>query len=147
MQHRRTSTGAAWLVGRGLLLTLLVGLASVGCTRAEQTGATVPPSAQPEQVVEDGPFAARRIEQGSPRIHVQNDFSVMQHVFVDGVRVGTVPTGSTQPFDLTPGEHTIVCADSEDINDNPVSATRVFEEGYEVIYQVYSGSSAPPRRW
>ncbi len=150
MTRHRSMLGFSPVAALGVLVALMAG--GSGCTRSEQTAETTPAPADPEvmnqpgPVTEEGPFAMRRTGEAQPRVRVQNDYPVTQHVFIDGDHVGTVPTGEIRTFDISVGQHTIVCADSTDIADNPVSSSRVFEEGYEYLLQVYTGS-APPRRW
>ena len=74
--------------------------------------------------------------QAVPRVVVRNAFLRVQHVFVDWRAVGSVGLHSSATFDVPVGTHTITCADSPVLTDNPGSVTEVFESGFTYTYEI-----------
>lgn len=53
-------------------------------------------------------------------LRVENQWRVVQYVFVDGTHVGSVPVGESRDFQIHNGHHRVVAADSQDGTINPV---------------------------
>lgn len=70
-------------------------------------------------------------------IQVTNNFNCTQHVFIDGRWVGTVGVSATRSWDVSPGSHQLVCADSNNINDNPVRQQMNVARGEVAPFNVY----------
>ena len=65
-----------------------------------------------------------------------NAYPKGQHVLIDGASVGEVPPGARAVFAVTPGVHTVTCADRADGQGMPTSITETFESGYEYRYEI-----------
>lgn len=57
-------------------------------------------------------------------------------MFIDWEPRGSLPPGASQAFELTPGAHTVTCADSSNVDDNPASITEAFAPGFAYRYVV-----------
>jgi hypothetical protein len=71
-----------------------------------------------------------------PRVVVHNAFLRVQHVFLDWRLVGRVDVHASAAFDVPVGTHTITCADSPHLTDNPGSVTESFESGFTYTYEI-----------
>lgn len=90
--------------------------------------ATVPPSA--------GALSKAYTGGARPALLIRNSFPVAQHVFIDWEPRGRLAPGASQIFELSPGAHTITCADSPNVDDNPSTITEVLEAGFSYEYRI-----------
>jgi hypothetical protein len=102
---------------------------------AEGGGATVP---APPAVNSWSPApSVATVSGGQCQIGVRNDFPVTQHVFIDGALRGTVGTGQSRSFNVSPGSHEVLCADSANVADNPVRERCSVAQGEVYEMRVY----------
>lgn len=96
-------------------------------------------AAPPPPVTQTGPGGIQIQDVGGSvcQVEVRNDFNVPQFIFIDGAHIGTVAVGATQRFDIAPGTHAFVSADSANINDNPVGETFTISQGQIATYRIF----------
>jgi hypothetical protein len=77
--------------------------------------------------------------QVQPSLLVKNGFPIAQHLFIDWTHRGVLAPASSQSFQLSPGTHTLTCADSSDPDDHPAAVTEAFDAGYAYVYELRPG--------
>lgn len=113
-------------------LALPVAVLLLGCAGSPPPPATTPPPATAPEGVE-----VEAAEISGSELVVENAYPMPQHVFVDGTLLGSIAEGEEATFELTPGAHEIVSADSEDPDDNPVRWTLEADSGFRYRWRVY----------
>lgn len=126
-----------------------------GATEVQSPPSPTPPKIDPpaEASISKGGANASEGEPGGqlgrehtgqpvPSIVVRNDFGRTQHVFLDGQPVGRLSPRTEVILDVTPGTHTVTCAESVDPDNGALTITEFFEQGYLYRYRVF-GESGP----
>lgn len=100
---------------------------------------TPPTSASPARTRAPTQLERRFTGQAQPSLLVKNGFPIAQHLFIDWTHQGVLAPASSQSFQLSPGTHTLTCADSSDPDDHPAAVTEAFDAGYTYVYTLRPG--------